>query len=280
MATNMSLRSLLDSDKLKGPNFDSWYRRLRIVLEHERIINVISDPAPEEPPLTAPRATREAYQKYVSDRTTVRYIMLAVMNDEFSRIFEQTQPQDIIQVLKDSFGIPQDVERYKTSCTIFNTKLQEGDSVTGHVLYMIEMIERLGKLGFPLHEQLGKDAILNSLSPSYLNFLDHYKMNKPAVNYHGLLGLLQTYEKDHQLEKKVVNVVGGSETGRRPFKKGKNKKKNKKVQSTGSGQAKKKNKIDMSKAECFHCKKQGHWKRNCPLYVATLDPNRPNKKKK
>ena len=92
MATNMSLRSLLDSDKLKGPNFDSWYRRLRIVLEHERIINVISDPAPEEPPLTAPRATRDAYQKYVSDRTTVRCIMLAAMNDEFSRIFEQTQP--------------------------------------------------------------------------------------------------------------------------------------------------------------------------------------------
>ena len=190
MATNMSLRSLLDSDKLKGPNFDSWYRRLRIILEHERIINVISDPAPEEPPLIAPRATRDAYQKYVSDRTTVRCIMPAAMNDEFSRIFEQTQPQDIIQVLKDRFGVPQDVKRYKTSCAVFNTKLREGDSVTGHVLYMIEMIERLGKLGFSLHEQLGKDVILNSLPPSYLNFLDHYRMNKPAVNYHGLLVLL------------------------------------------------------------------------------------------
>ena len=77
----------------------------------------------------------------------------------------------------------------------------------------------------------------------------------------------------------MVNVVGGFETGRRPFKKGKNKKK-KKVQSTGSGLAKKKNKTDMSKVECFHCKKQGHWKRNCSLYIATLDPNRPNKKKK
>ena len=112
------------------------------------------------------------------------------MNDEFSRIFEQAQRTYIIQVLKDTFGIPQDVERYKTSCAIFNIKLREGASVTEHVMYMIEMIEHLGKFGFPLHEQLGKDTILNSLSPSYLNFLDHYKMNKPAVNYHGLLGLL------------------------------------------------------------------------------------------
>ena len=67
-------------------------------------------------------------------------IILAIMNDEFSHIFEETQSTDIIQVLKDSFGIPDDVERYKTSCSIFNTKLWEGASVTDHVMYMIEMI--------------------------------------------------------------------------------------------------------------------------------------------
>ena len=141
---------------------------------------------------------------------------------------------DIIQVLKDFFGIPDDVERYKMSCAIFNTKMREGAAVTDHVMYMIKMIEHLGKLGFSLHEQLGKDAFLNSLPPSYLNFLDHFRMNKPAVNYHGLLGLLQTYEKDHQLAKGLVNLVGGSEAGCHPFKKGKKKKK-KKVQGAGSG---------------------------------------------
>ena len=40
-------------------------------------------------------------------------------------------------------------------------------------------------------------------------------MTKPAVNYHGLLGLLQNFEKDHQLHKESVNVVGGSSSGRR-----------------------------------------------------------------
>ena len=63
MATHMSLRSLLDNDKLMGPNFDSWYRKLRIVLEHERILYVIIDPAPEEPPLTARGTARDTYQK-------------------------------------------------------------------------------------------------------------------------------------------------------------------------------------------------------------------------
>ena len=53
-------------------------------------------------------------------------------------------------------------------------------------------------------------------------------MTKPVVNYHDLLELLQTFEKDHQLHKEMVNVVGASFLdGRYPFKKGKKKKKNK-----------------------------------------------------
>ena len=123
--------------------------------------------------------------------------MLAAMNDEFSFPLENAQLLDILQILIESFDTSDDVERYKTSCAIFNARMREGASVTDHVLYMIEMIERLGKLGFPLHEQLGKDAILNSLPPSYLDFLSHYRMTKPIVNYHGLLRLLQTFKKDH-----------------------------------------------------------------------------------
>ena len=85
-------------------------------------------------------------------------------------------------------------------------------------------------------------------------------MTKSVVNYHGLLELLQNFEKDHQLHKESVNVVGGSSSGHRPFKKGKKnkKKKNKKVQShagtSAHGQTKKR-KPDQSQAECFFCKK-------------------------
>ena len=92
-------------------------------------------------------------------------------------------------MLNESFGTPDDVERYKISCVIFNARMR-GVSITDHVLYMIEVIECLSKLGFPLHEQFEKDAILNSLPKSYLPFLTHFRMTKPAFNYHSLLGLL------------------------------------------------------------------------------------------
>ena len=74
--------------------------------------------------------------------------------------------------------------------------MMEEASVIDHVLYMVEQIDSLSKLGYPLCEQLDKDAIFNSLPKSYLTFFYYYRMTKPVISYHGLLGLLQTYEKD------------------------------------------------------------------------------------
>ena len=126
MSTNLSLRSLLDSEKLSGPNFESWFRRVRIILEHERILYMIMDPAPEQPAPNVHGAVRDTYQKWLSDRIMVWCIMLAAMNDEFSRQFEQAQPDEILQRLKESFGMPDDVERLRTSCAIYNARLSEG----------------------------------------------------------------------------------------------------------------------------------------------------------
>ena len=137
MVTFLSLRSLLDNDKLVGPNFDSWYRRLKIVLEHERILYVIIDPTPEEQAANARETVRDTYQKWLSDRTMVRCIILAAMSDEFSHRFETIQLEDMLQVFEDAFGTSDDVKRHKTSCAIFNIKMRDGASVTDHVLYMI-----------------------------------------------------------------------------------------------------------------------------------------------
>ena len=79
-------------------------------------------------------------------------IMLAAMNDEFSHCFENALPHDMLQMLNESFSTFDDVERHKTSCSIFNAQMMEGASVTDRVLYMIKMIEHLSKLDFFLHE--------------------------------------------------------------------------------------------------------------------------------
>ena len=152
MANTLSLHTLLDSDRLIGSNFDSWYRKLKIILEHERILYILTDQAPEEPTVNAPRAIKDTYMKWLNDCTTVHCMMRVAMNNKLSRKFEDAQPEEIIQMLNESFSTLEDVERHKTSCAMFNARMREGTSVIDHVLYMIEQIECLSKLGFLLHE--------------------------------------------------------------------------------------------------------------------------------
>ena len=49
------------------------------------------------------------------------------------------------------------------------------------------------------------------------------------------------------------------------------------VQSAPGPSRTKRERADQVSAECFYCKKQGHWKKNCPLSHASLDANRPRK---
>ena len=47
------------------------------------------------------------------------------MNNKFSHKFEEAQPVEILQMLKDSFGTLDNVERHKTSCDIFNARMKK-----------------------------------------------------------------------------------------------------------------------------------------------------------
>ena len=53
MTTNtnntLSLRSVLEKDKLSRTNFLDWYRNLRIVLKHEKKLYVLEQPIPYQP---------------------------------------------------------------------------------------------------------------------------------------------------------------------------------------------------------------------------------------
>ena len=80
------------------------------------------------------------------------------------------------------------------------------------------------------------------------------------------MGLLQTYEKGHQLNKGVINLVEGSGDRHRPFEKENKKIERKRVQGAPILSQAMKVGADRASAECFCCKKQGHLKRNYPLY--------------
>ena len=83
---NLSLRSILEKEKLNGSNFLDWYRNLRIVLKQEKKEYVLEKPVPKRaPPANASQANRNAYKKHEDDALDAGCLMLATMNSDLQK---------------------------------------------------------------------------------------------------------------------------------------------------------------------------------------------------
>ncbi|XP_017978293.1 PREDICTED: uncharacterized protein LOC108662436 [Theobroma cacao] len=77
MANNLSLQSILDANKLTGPNFLDWFRNLEIVLKQEKKSYVLDTPIPPVPVADTSAEDKEAYQRHKDDDDQATYMMLA-----------------------------------------------------------------------------------------------------------------------------------------------------------------------------------------------------------
>ena len=142
-----------------------------------------------------------------------------------------------------------------------------------HVLKMIGYIEYLETLGFPVGPETGIDLIMNSLNNKFTQFVVNYNMNEFDKTPTELLAMLRTFETNMKAAEPAPMLMVGNTSKA----KGKGKWKGKK--KTGSNSSPKpksgpkrafKPKGGVEKGECHYCKKTGHWKRNCSVYLEDL----------
>ncbi|KAL4361036.1 hypothetical protein GQ457_04G021110 [Hibiscus cannabinus] len=157
---NLSLRSLLQKEKLNGIHFLDWFRNVRIVLKQERKEYVIEEPIPDEPEANAPRANDDKFKKHTDDMLDVNCLMLATMVPELQKKYEDMSAYEMIQNLKEIYEGQARQEMYETCKALFQCKMNEGSPVGAHVIKMMGYIQTLEKLGFPLNNELSTDVIL------------------------------------------------------------------------------------------------------------------------
>ncbi|KAK8578774.1 hypothetical protein V6N13_142060 [Hibiscus sabdariffa] len=92
---NLSLRSLLEKEKLNGINFLDWFRNLRNFLKQERKEYVIEELIPDEPAANAPRAEKDKFKKHMDDMLDVSGLMLATMSPELQKQHEDINAYEI-----------------------------------------------------------------------------------------------------------------------------------------------------------------------------------------
>ncbi|VFQ82156.1 unnamed protein product [Cuscuta campestris] len=175
---NLTLRSILDKDKLIGSNFLDSQRNLVIILRHEKKEYVLERAIPPIPAANASREIKDSYEKHVDDDNEVACLMLATMTSDLQKHHESMKAYDKIIHLRQLYQGQARHERFQISKALFSCKLLVGNLVGSHVLKMIGYVQTLEKLGFELRTELATDLILQSLQELYKQFVVNYEMHE------------------------------------------------------------------------------------------------------
>ncbi|KAK6122767.1 hypothetical protein DH2020_043485 [Rehmannia glutinosa] len=176
MAKN-PLASILEQNKLSGPNFVDWLRNLKIVLELEKRAYVL-DKVPPPPPEDKTSDAYGEYLRHIDDNLQARCYMLASMSNELQRQNEGLDHViEILIRLQELYGERTRQMRYQISKDLFRCRMTEGSSVQDHGLKMIALIERLSSLGVVMDNELYVDLSLQSPPPSFDTFVVNFNMH-------------------------------------------------------------------------------------------------------
>ena len=267
---NLNFNAFLEKNKLKddGSNYADWVRNLKLILEAAKKAYVLDAPLGDPPAPAAAQDILNVWQTRSDDYSLVRCGMLYSLETGLQRRFEQHGAYEMFQELKLVFQAHARVERYEVSDKFFSCKMEENSSVSEHILKMSGLHGRLTSLGVELPDDAIIDRILQSLPPSYKGFVLNYNMQGMEKTIPELYSMLKSAEVEIKKEHQVLMVNKTTS-----FKKGRGKKNFKKdgkaVAAPGKPDAgKKKKNGPKPETECFYCKGKGHWKRNCPKYLA------------
>ena len=271
-STNQFAR-MFDANKLKGAdNFADWDLDLRIVLDSERLGYVLEGPLPIAVAKDATPEEQQVFEAWKDDDLRVKsYILSSLTPGLKKQYYDMSDAYSMMTRLRQSFENQEQVVVHKVAMELFHARLDEGQSVSPHVLQMIDLIDQLRQHNLILNDILGRSVVLGSLPTSYRQFVMYFNMNMTICTYQELHRMLLTTEDD--LKKGIPTrppkptSLSASSQG---WSKEKNKKGKKKKAYGPQPQAKIAKPKRASEDKCHHCSKVGHWKMNCPNYIAQL----------
>ncbi|XP_075101767.1 uncharacterized protein LOC142177200 [Nicotiana tabacum] len=131
MSSFNPLTSILNQNKLEGPNYVDWKRNPDIILTAEGYKFVITEECPKKPE----NATDDQHQSMRS-------------------------AYDMLESLKEMLGEQNHAAKQTSMKPLLNTKMTEGSSVRDHVLKMMSFLNELEVLGDVIDEESQVEMVL------------------------------------------------------------------------------------------------------------------------
>ncbi|KAK1681198.1 hypothetical protein QYE76_042046 [Lolium multiflorum] len=132
--------------------------------------------------------------------------ILCSLEAELQKRFEHHDPCEMMRELKVIFETHAAVESYEASKHFFGCMMEEGSSVSEHVFAMSGHAKKLSDLGIVIPNQLGIHRVLQSLPPSYKNFVMNYNMQNMNKELPELFSMLKSAEVEIKKENQVLMV--------------------------------------------------------------------------
>ncbi|WJZ95622.1 hypothetical protein VitviT2T_014376 [Vitis vinifera] len=170
------------------------------------------------------------------------------------------------------FGRPSEQAGHEAVKAVMNNKMKNGSSVREHVLKMIHHFNEIEINGAKIDEKTQVGMILETLSPSFLQFRTNYIMNHKKCNLSELLNELQSYETLIDDKGGKANIAeANAVVGKASFSRNKKKRNVRNQKDKKKIQKKKRKAVEPKlKGKCFHCNQDDHWKMNCKKYLNEL----------
>ncbi|KAK1680882.1 hypothetical protein QYE76_041730 [Lolium multiflorum] len=143
MASPINFNQFLEKEKLKsnGSNFTDWFRHVRIFLNGGNLQYVLDAPLGDPP-----AETDEVKNVYATRKTRYSQVQCAILcslEADLQKSFEHHDPHELVNELKTIFETHAAVECYEASKHFFSCMMEEGSSVSEHMLAMTGHAKKL-----------------------------------------------------------------------------------------------------------------------------------------
>ncbi|KAK1631940.1 hypothetical protein QYE76_006255 [Lolium multiflorum] len=145
MASPINFNQFLEKEKLKsnGSNFTDWFRHVRIFLSGGNLQFVLDAPLGDPPAEDESDEVKAVYATRKTRYSQVQCAILCSLESDLQKRFEHHDPHELMNELKAIFETHAAVECYEASKHFFSCMMEEGSSVSEHMLAMTGHAKKL-----------------------------------------------------------------------------------------------------------------------------------------